>query len=835
MVADATRGVKFVLKTELDSDVSKPFDAMLKQVDALQARMNSLKIPAPAAHQMAGGSIYAAHGAAARAAERAAREREQAAERGFRLEAKWNRMAEEAVKKREAAEAKAMQRAEREANRTADAQAREAKRAADAQVRELKRVERERQHVLAEAAREDVRGWKNLSAMGKESFVGGRKVAAGFEALSDLGRGAMPRDRFADGLKKMREANELRTGWAGLGRAAEDTQAKLSALRALQAADDEKQKRALEGQKDRLREINSTAYDVVHSFGQLTRAAAQFGVVGQRDMMKVLDTIFAVEGGVNALEGGMNAFRAIKSIHEARAGTGAAAGAAKWASGLAQLGGAGAGTAAIGAKGTAAAAGAATAGAPVAAIGAAAAGIVAALASAGLTIREAFRHGIGGGAHVGGIVDRVASAEVGIASKITGFGHSIAGSAIDAFAPYGLTSRERELRTEGYLQSIFGQGILAKADVFGISRTALSNRKTERIERFQEEDRQRRAELDVGHTRFFEQQFGVAAQLQQLHERRRERERMLADNFNPLTREGPLLAAQHRQRADMQATIEEKQGLQERAAAEYREKIQRGMIGRGSDLAKSAEAEIVGYEKEIRDLMTQQAQLTREMQKTGIEGLKQQLELRKQLTETARGKFETAFGSKQSLEERLGAMNPVQVRAIARAKEKAEKGVTLDLHDINLLQQGDERSQFLAKQAYRKRYRGFSAEDRGTLGDVEDRKAQASMNSASAAYERQGELSREILGREREAGIARSAPVQVDARFQTELKLQLDATKGYLNDLNTKFQEEVVPQIENAFAEHVESFAEQVTRRVLAKMDQKIANQNQQGRNAAAF
>ncbi|MDE2470459.1 MAG: hypothetical protein KGL35_17365, partial [Bradyrhizobium sp.] len=68
--------------------------------------------------------------------------------------------------------------------------------------------------------------------------------------------------------------------------------------------------------------VREGIYGTVHAFGQLTRAAAQFGLVGQRDMMKVLDTIFAVEGSINALQGVMGAARAIGGMRGAAGAAG---------------------------------------------------------------------------------------------------------------------------------------------------------------------------------------------------------------------------------------------------------------------------------------------------------------------------------------------------------------------------------------------------------------------------------------------------------------------------------------------------------------------------------
>lgn len=738
MVADATRGVKFVFSAAVDPDAAKAFEDMEKRVADLQKAMNlTLTLEERAANAARGAG---AASAAARATRRASAGRIM----GFAGTA-----AEFAdVDQKQVAAAKA--RIEH-LQRMADLAA-----------------QRDEDRTKASAARKEA----------IEKRAAAKDQAAKTKELASL---IAIEERYHANLQQGKE-REQRTA----AREAETAMRKHELANA---------------------RLELGLYDVAHAFGQVTRAAAQFGLVGQRDMMKVLDTIFAVEGGINAIQGAMGAVRAIRGIRGAMG----AAGVAKGGAGIATAAGAGA---------------------PVAAAGAAGVGITAAIASAILTGREAMRYGIGGGAHVGGVVDRVASAEVGLMAKSAGLAHSMAGGIIDATAPFGLSSRQRELRTEGYLESIFGKGIGAKMDVWGINRLALENRRSERMERFTREDIEKRAGLDRGHSADFENRFGLARQRQERAEAIRERERMMLANFSPLTREGALLADSKRAVAGIGSQISELSAMKAAAVQNRMERMQPGQQA-GGDFDASGQREIEAFELRIKELKTEQYRITRDMQQTAINGLKQQLELEKSRATTAQGRFQSALEARQSTEERLGRMTPGRVAAIARSKEKAERGDQLSLHDIENLEQGDERSQFLAKQAARQRFRGFSPAVSGTLGDEEKAKEEMKMRSAEAAAGHRDDLNRTIVGAEKAAGLARPEPIRVDVEFQKRLTLELKEMETIQHNRAVEFANEISPKIMEALNEDRERLVDEIMAKVRADMDQRAARQNQQGRATA--
>lgn len=758
MVSEITRGVKFRFTTELDPGAAKALEAIEKRVEALQKRMHlTLDVTERGGRGGAGGSGSSSLDASAKAAERAAQARERAAERSFRAEAKLNRMAEAAVAKREAAEKRAADKTEREAKRAADAESREAARVTRERQRELDRQTkadkkfwdeavqqaragaRARADAIAEAAREDARGWRNLSAIGRESYVGNRKVAAGFDALSDIGRAAMPRDAFAEGLRKMEEAKAMRTGWSGLGRAGADAQQQLKNLRDIAKKDDEERKRALDSQKGQLREINSAAYDVVHAFGQLTRAAAQFGLVGQRDMMKVLDTIFAVEGGINALQGGMNAFRAIRSIREARAGMGPGAGAVKYAAGLARLGG-GAGGAG-GAGGVASAAGGAG-GIGLGTIGLAGAGATA-LAAGGVgllgTIADR-RRGVPG--QVGGFWDTVGgaiNAPVGFVNRgLMGVGSRLERSFNE---PYGLTqfqSEERSLRLhESEFNRDFGGEEGANESYYAAKKRAdLAEERTQLLERRTQARLGARAGMrdlrgtiyaDVGareaeqrqlKREFEAQRHGaraaniearsqnIAGQLGVAFGRQQEfhgelaglRARQAAGEFvdpaqmaraaaEQAREEGLVASFAQRQRNNLTAAhvanFQRGRGLaQDLGAARQRQ----AALGEFDTAEKEGAArEILNIEEQIKQNAEERAQIAERLRRTEIDGAQRELALRQQSLAAAKQAAEGLRGQRQSAIERFGNLNPMQRRATIQAAQMFKQGIELQEPQLDLL------------------------------------------------------------------------------------------------------------------------------------------------------
>lgn len=847
MVAEVTRGVKFVLGTAVDPGAIKAFEAIEKRVDALQKRMNmTLSVTERASRAANGANGNGSGGSvntAARAAERAMQLRERAAERAFKLEAKWNREAEAAVAKREAAEARAAQRTEREARRAADTQAREAKRAADAQIREIRRVEQEQERALREAAREDARGWRRLSAQGRDAFTTNRKTSAGFDALSAMGRAAMPRDPFAEGLRRMEDAKAMRSGWAGLGFSGADAQNKLNALRSIEAADEEKRKRALADQKGQLHEINSALYDVAHAFGQVTRAAGQFSLIGQRDMARMLDTVFALEGGINAIQGGMNAFRAIRAIREAKS----AGGATKYAAGLARLGGAAA-------SGTAAAGGASGLG--LGSIGLAGAGVTA-LAAGGIAMLGTFadrNRGVPG--QVGGFWDTLGKA-VNSPLSTASRGFRSVGSAIERGLnePYGLTDKESDYRSlalhEAEFQRDFGKELGANESPYAARKRAeLWEERTELMEKYtnREMDRReamrlRREEIDSFEATGRAQQraagFDVSAQRYGLRQgalgRRADalgnnlsgafgrQQAAYGEQLGLASRRaiGQFVSPAQAARAAAEQAREEGlvTGFEARQLNNLRTQLtanrQRGTslgqeLGAARSAYQSADSQagreaafgpMQAAEERLKQNAEERAKIEEKIRQVGIEGAQRQLQLREQSLSVAKQTADALRQRGQSATEDFGRLLPGQQRAVIRAAEDAASGKQMNRYQRELL-------------------------ERHAPGLFEEQ-IREDLNRRA----KEGGIDRvlELSGHNRRLGNAE----QAEGQATSEAQRGRDEVAGKIYDsaerAGTDLANLIVPFVEQAFGH----FVEQVDARIKTAVTEMIVKERQQGRAGA--
>lgn len=741
MVSEITRGVKFRFSTELDPGAAKALEAIEKRVDALQKRMHLTLDVTERGGRSGTGNGSAGGGrngqtaidAAARAAERAMQLRERAAERAMRTEARWSRMAEAAVAKRERDEARA-----------ADKTEREAKRAAESQIRELRRVESERQRARAAEFREAAARQRT------EARRGFRSDADFWQSFEQYGedrartRIQQEREQQRRHREEQRERRTAERDYDNRIRAGNRQLAQLVRSGPQAVAHDERVARqeqqraqretelAQRRQEEAQTRIREGVYGTVHAFGQLTRAAAQFGLVGQRDMARVLDTIFAVEGGINALQGGMNAFRAIRSIREARAGMGPGAGAVKYAAGLARLGSASGG--AVGAGGAG--------GIGLGTIGLAGAGATA-LAAGGVgllgTIADR-RRGVPG--QVGGFWDTVGgaiNAPVGFVNRgLMGVGSRLERSFNE---PYGLTqfqSEERSLRLhESEFNRDFGGEEGANESYYAAKKRAdLAEERTQLLERRTQARLGARAGMrdlrgtiyaDVGareaeqrqlKREFEAQRHGaraaniearsqnIAGQLGVAFGRQQEfhgelaglRARQAAGEFvdpaqmaraaaEQAREEGLVASFAQRQRNNLTAAhvanFQRGRGLaQDLGAARQRQ----AALGEFDTAEKEGAArEILNIEEQIKQNAEERAQIAERLRRTEIDGAQRELALRQQSLAAAKQAAEGLRGQRQSAIERFGNLNPMQRRATIQAAQMFKQGIELQEPQLDLL------------------------------------------------------------------------------------------------------------------------------------------------------
>lgn len=151
---------------------------------------------------------------------------------------------------------------------------------------------------------------------------------------------------------------------------------------------------------------------------KLGRGFTQLGLVGEKDMQKIVDTLLVVEGVINTTRGGIELYRGLSRAVEGYRTALLGAAAAEKALSMARGGGVAAGAAGL-AGGGGIGAGAASGVAGLAGIAAPVAAGLAALASVGVaavavvdSFKQISQYGIGAGAEVGSFTDTVATAEV---------------------------------------------------------------------------------------------------------------------------------------------------------------------------------------------------------------------------------------------------------------------------------------------------------------------------------------------------------------------------------------------------------------------------------------
>lgn len=675
----AKRGIMWDFQAQLDASFKRTFAEANKEVDALQKKMRFTVGAAP--RSGGAGGAGGAGGSSGGAGKRDPRE--VAAERAMKLEAKWNRQAEAAAAKRERDEARAAERAEREAKRTADSQ-----------IRELRRVEREREK---ESHRRMQAGNRQLAAL----------VRSGPQAV-EQDRRRIERDQAEAQRQTEREAR--------------------LATRERERADRE-QELAARRQAEAQNQVREGIYGTVHAFGQLTRAAAQFGVVGQRDMMRVLDTIFAVEGSINAVQGAMGAVRAIRGIR----GAGGAAGlsrnlgpaAALSAGPAARLGGHLLNRAGLSSFGLAGGAGLAGAGATVFAAGGI--GLAGSIADR--------RRGVAG--NVGGFWDTVGTRGGGVATSLSGMLLRATASGHAAFnESYGLTSRQRELGREQFLEKQVGLDYIPGA------RTALENMKGERRERFTAEEIGNRAKqrnlrnridaeilpLEIGQRQarqqFAAERYGlqsagirargqnIAGQLGEAFGRQQTahgelvglQARKAAGEFvdpaqlaraaaEQAREEGRVTSFSDRQRQNLLAA-QNRAGMRGREIGEEltgaRQRLETARGGNSQVGVEKFSREVLEAEERLKQNEQERLDIANRIRQVEVEGAQRELALRQQSLATAKQMADSLRTQKQSAMERFGNLNPMQRRATLEAARMFRGGVELQEPQLDLLRNQSE-------------------------------------------------------------------------------------------------------------------------------------------------
>lgn len=575
--------------------------------------------------------------------------------------------------------------------------------------------------------------------------------------------------------------------------------------------------------QDEFRERTMAAMGAVVTMG---RGIATLGLVGQEDMQKLTDGILKVFGAVDVLRGGIQVFhemsrgaRTYRDILQLTAESERAVAAARAGGGIAQAVGGVAGAA--GAAGNASTAFmlgslARSAGAAATRIGAiaapavAVAGALTALAAAGKIAYNAATGDAGerydkGHRHYRGESRRAYTATEyalksdsgdtmesygSLAAHIVQGKTSLFGRWLVEHDPFGRQERyangqvvrdRTAYKTDAELDKIHEARVAAR------EKTVARMHERERLttERFQGENAQhdRRLELQTSMNamRFQTNQFQTPEQRQLAQKRQ-----LAADR----------LAIQDRRRA---------------ADAQLQETIgPNGRVGAGRAEALRAREQV---ERQIIELQKREIELARQKRDIDISAGVEKLRLAKQAADQAKDKFTQRLQGVENFQERLGRMTPKEVARLAEAKKAAESGKRLKDKQLEILELGDQRSQDLAKQEYRRRGRQFNKEFAGgELGGIERLKADAAMGQASRSANARDTLKQQLerdLNVKLKTTVDNNVKVEVTGGDKLEQKLidayqhamqdfmrdQADRIEGYLRDADSRMDKKVSASI----------------------------------------
>lgn len=834
MVSEATRGVKFVIKTELDPNVSKPFEALEAHVAAIEKRLSGLKIPAPVAARIAPGSVtqsgsngaQTANGSNGSAtggmppgarvdADKLSRDRERSAERAMRTEARWNRMAESAIAKREAAEKRASAVAERDA-----------KRVADAQIREQRRVEQERERDEQRRIREGNRHLAALVRTGQQAVEQDRIRS---ERQAQTERESRKR---ANDARRDREERERIQAEESAARTEEVNQQTLEQQRRdLQRAERERRNNADREERtshaeriERQQQLREGIDATIESVSRLGRGFAQLGLIGETDLHRITNTMLGVQGTIDTFRGSIESFRSIRgglhavgAIHSAR-GLGPAAALSagpgmRIAGHLLNL----AGISSFGVTG-----GLGLAGAGVTALAAGGIGLAGSIADR--------RRGVPG--QVGGFWDTIGTRAASTSSRVTGYGIRAFGRMEAMFnEPYGLTSREQELRNEGVLERTATS--VPGSLLFGaMGQNALSAMRIERQERFTSEEIRNRARMrdlrstiyaNVGsreaeqrelQREFEAQRYGIraeniqtrgqniAGQLGSAFGRQQEfhgelaglqARRAIGEFVDPA--QLARAAAEHAREEGLVASFAHRQlgNLATAGASNYRRGRElsqelHAARQRQAGLGEFDTAEKEGVAREILSITERIKQNEEERLKIAdkrhhleIDGAQRELALQQQSLAAAKQAAESLRGQRQSAIERFGNLNPMQRRATLEAARMFNQGIELQEPQLNLLRTFPEVFGPQLRRRAEKKFQEEGGEELFKLGGFDQR-----IGAAEAEEKRQ---------------------IAINVNAVKDLNIKLDANT---EAMSKELTEKLVPIFKSVMQTAVNSVAEQI-------------------------
>lgn len=784
MVADATRGVKFVIKTELDGNASKPLTQLEQWVSALEKRMAGLKVPVPPAQQ--GAANYAAQQRVATARARGpvgfaggvgyGDEIDQAqVDKARQFIEKLDRQRQAAQDKEDARQRAAAERAQQRKQRELAGL--------------LKQEEAYHEKLRQERERDEQQRFR----------AGNRELAS----LVHSGPQAVRQDqRRAEHERAMAEARQAEA----------ERRAEAASLRMAYAQ----------------QHLRQGFMQVTTAVTGMTRGFVELGLVGERDLAKVQDGLLKVFAATDLIRGGVElwdiAARGARVYSEALYAAAAAEEAVAAAS-----------------AGRAIVQGHAGLGGVAAGVGAGAVGRGLRGHAAGVGTAYMLGHGARqlGGAIATRIAPGVGVAGVGalVLGAYQGVRQSIHyGNVREGFMRSGEGNTSEDFGASAHYAVHGGIGpvshylrFLSRFDIPGLNRAErhfggakvkdnfkyktdeeLAEIHKARQEKFAAEQ-ERRARLNEERSAIFAQE---NAQHDQGLSARMGANAMRFAGGRFTTDKQRVGLERQRFNADRLALEERRRQVTSQVAATIGPN---GEVGAGQAEALRAALEV---EKQIAELKGRELQLTREEREVAIEGARKKLELIQQQLAAGR---QGARGAKENADEyaiRFGRLLPQQQHSLSNIKKELMGGGQLNrVQEEFALQHGDAEMQEMIRKAALER--GRKAEEQFGLGGRENREVGYAREKVEALK-----------------GMASDTQDKIERDLNVKLKNELNVGKVSVetvlsasgeNKLLEALDESAI-KFETKLPEIVEAILGRARQQTDQQIDEAIRRQNQQGR-----
>lgn len=742
-----------------------------------------------------------------------------------------------------------------DAQRAADAKA-----AADAEVAEINRVQKERQKELRQTTKSDQGYWKDFEKHGQRSKKTRQQEqkdearqedhdrreaerrerlhpTTGMAGLSAIGREAIREkggrggnDKFQAGLKNIHQQREREQQQAQReeSRTARDTELTLGRQRE---------------QYHRLGESIGATTDAVTRLGE---GMAYLGLIGQRDLGRLSDSLLAIRGTVDTIRGGVGAMRDIgglvRSVREVRH-AGGVGGIGRAIMGMGPAVAAGTGAAGMGATGAGAVGGMAAAGTATSASGMAAAfanpaGIIVGGIAAAITL-AADQAVAGGrftralGRSTGGMLKGAMRFADDVSMGLETVGkeehekRDIERERI-LYKRYDLkTGQEYDTRRPNERK---GMDLTLPGLGLGATKVSeLSDINRERAQQARELEKRKRGELGQSQAVGFEYATRNAQQRMDAVQRARAvgYNRQAADTqVDANSRPWEIQAG--RRRAIGFRMREHEENKADAYAEERRTGEQLRTAAPGSPGRETAERQHEEAKRRIVDMEREGLDLAREQRTIEIDGARQRLQLMRDRLTLSQKQHRDSREEKKSLDERLGAMTPIERQALFSAQERVKKG-TATRRDYELVERDGTEEGKERVRAHRIR-EGRDAREEHIKGGGSFGLREIGQESNARGNERdhRNKLNKGVEREQEQLGKG----VDIGATVDNKITINIKPGDNFYQNLEQKYISSMQSFMTDQ-NERVSKWIEEAQARFEQTMDNRMAEQNQQGRNAA--